>query len=265
VSIISDMKRFKDIGTQIENIDITDIDSPESLETAIQEAKDIAENYLFEMKAIPGRLQRWADVLKDIGIYTAATDVEDLAQETLLGEIKTEATSDMEDAQTYLTEALEETESLRASTATQYDIGGVAIDYLYNPNPVESTDTISQSIVSSENVDRANEDAEHNNTTLTATVVLSGDDRTTRLNQIRTMRKNKELITVVFNETYDKMLIKNISPKFDGSDSIEVDITFENLFVQTLQRTAEPMSYFEQPTKSTTTAGQQGTRYYTGR
>lgn len=265
MSIISDMKKFKTIGEQIENIDITDIDSPEALESAIQQAQDIAENYLFEMRAIPGRLQRWADVLKDLTIYTEAVDTEELAQEAILTSVKTEVITDMEDAQAKLADALEEIESSRASQATIYDIGGIAIDYLYNPNPIESTDTVSQSIVSSQNLDKLNEDAEHNNTTLSATIILSGDDRMTRLNQIRALRKSKSIITVVFNEVYDQMLITGISPKFDSSDSIEVEISFENLFVQTLQRTAEPMSYFEQPVKTTTTAGQQGTRYYTGR
>ena len=247
------INKLKEIGENIENID-----SPESLQEAIQEAKDICDQYNFELKSIPGKLERWKNVLKDLGIYKKNTDAEDVAEEVLVEEAKSGAVEAVEEAQVKLKETVKELEEYKAAQPSLYEIGGIPIDHLYNPNPSYSTDTITQSIISSKNVDRVNEDAENANTTLSARIILKGDDSITRLNSLKSFREKKKLIKLVFNQVYDKMLITEIRPKFDSSDSIEVELSFEHLFVAGVKRTKEPIKAFEQPTKKKTTAGKQG-------
>lgn len=259
MSILSGSIKFRDYKNKIPSIQ-----GPDELQNVIQEAKDLAETYVYDLKGVPRQLNRWLEYSKELGLYSNNTDNPILANSTLFAETKKGAEQQCGIAEERLIAKMQELEARRQVTELLYFIGDVGIDYLYNPNPSYSTSAISQPIVTNQSPERLNEDAENDNTTISTTIILEGDDRGARLNQLLEYRNKKRLVKCVFNKVYESMLITGINPEYDGTEnSITVGISFENLFVATAQRTKEPVEAFKTPEKENTSVGKQGTKFLT--
>lgn len=256
MSILSDSIKFRDYKNKIPSIQ-----GPDELQNVIQEAKDLAETYVYDLKGVPRQLNRWLEYSKELGLYSGNTDNPILANSILFAETKKGAEQQCGIAEERLIAKMQELEARRQVSEILYFIGDVGIDYLYNPNPSYSTSAISQPIVTNQSPERLNEDAENDNTTISATIILEGDDREARLNQLLEYRNKKQLVKCVFNKVYDSMLITGINPEYDGTEnSITIGVSFENLFVATAQRTKKPVEAFKTPLKEKTSVGKQGSK-----
>jgi len=257
VSILSDIDKL----TKYRDV-IPDIKSPDKLIDTIRNTKDVASRYAYDLKDIPRQLKSYEDVLVDIGLFSKATDVESQAKELYESMVP-------EGVKTTINSAISKLGFLnfdkqsRSSKFTSYFIEDVKIDKLFNPNPRYSSSTVSQPIVSSQAVDRLDEDIENDNTTISMKIYLEGDNREERLKKLLIYRENKKIVKAVLDVVYDKVAIKDISPVKDGSNVLEIDIELESLFIATLQTTKEPIKSMEQALNKTTTDGKQGAKTYT--
>ena len=120
------------------------------------------------------------------------------------------------------------------------------------------------STVTTHNIDDNSADsiASHVNNdfmTFSIQVNLQGDDKETRLDKLKDIRKKKQLAVFSYDELIDKLIITNISDEKVGINTIQVDISFTQIQFATLKREEKP-----QPTLKTTVTkkkntGKQGT------
>lgn len=216
-----------------------DIRTPEDLQNTIQNGKDIFDKYITDIKNVPAELERWQNVAKDLGILSENTDFVNDAKDILFKQAVDMSKGTFLEGKLGLDNLLLTKESLLGLNASKMSIGGVTIDYVYNPNPEYETNTVSQPIISSSNIDNLSEHAENNNPTLTMRVFLKGEDRQTRFDEINQLRETKQIVQVVTNQVYDRMIITRLKPRYNNTiNGLEFQIELENVFIAQLQRTA---------------------------
>lgn len=247
---IDQLKRLKDT--------IKDIRKPEDLETIVQGGKDVIENYIYDLKGIPGELERWENVLEDITGLSINTDFPAIAENIYFQQAKEGITNCLGSAGEKLGKLLKKNNAVDVIPQALFYIGDIPVDYVTEFSLSHSTEAISQAIVSAKsNIDRLNEDAENKNDTFYTQIYLKGDDRAERYKAINALRINKILNKVILNEVYDQMLITNIDINFDSTDTLILNISFEKIFVATLQKTNTSLT---NAVKGTGNKGKQGTR-----
>jgi hypothetical protein len=259
MSILSTINKLDKYRDQIP--DITDVSE---LQEIISSCKDLTEAYSYDLKGIPYKFQRWYDYLNNIDFFTQNTDNETLYRDILVDSVKEGSVSAIDDTEELMRDKLKElddnSDSVTSSEASYY-IGDVEVDYLITPNPSYSASAVSTPIVTDELQDTLNEDVEVNNTTISTTIVLEGDDISDRLSALVTYMNSKSRIKLIFDEVYNSVVITSINPVKDGSiNSIKIGISFENIFVATTQVTKVPSSSFSTSEKSVTSSGKQGTK-----
>ena len=74
---------------------------------------------------------------------------------------------------------------------------------------------------------------------INATCILKGNNIEERFTSICNIRENKQIIKVILNKVYEKLLITSIKPKYKNSEDLEFDISFENLFIAQFKRTTK--------------------------
>lgn len=216
-----------------------DIRKPEDLQNTIQSGKDIFDKYITDLKNIPAELERWQDVAKDLGILSENTDFINEAKDIFFREAFDTTKGTFLEGKLGLENLMSSKESLLGLNPSKMSIGGVTIDYVYNPNPEYETNTVSQPIISSSNIDNLSEHAENNNPTLSMRFFLKGDDRQSRFDEINQLRETKQIIQVITNQVYDRMIITRLKPRYNNTiNGLEVQIELENVFIAQLQRTA---------------------------
>lgn len=216
-----------------------DIRTPEDLQNTIQNGKDIFDKYITDIKNVPAELERWQNVAKVLGILSENTDFVNDAKDILFKQAVDMSKGTFLEGKLGLDNLLSTKESLLGLNASKMSIGGVMIDYVYNPNPEYETNTVSQPIISSSNIDNLSEHAENNNPTLTMRVFLKGEDRQTRFDEINQLRETKQIVQVVTNQVYDRMIITRLKPRYNNTiNGLEFQIELENVFIAQLQRTA---------------------------
>lgn len=234
MSILNDIYNADKVIEELKNIR-----SPEDLQFTIQNAKDIFDKYATDVKGVVSELERWQDMAKDIGILSEGTDYVNQAQDILLNTAIDLTKGSCLEGKLGLENLLLSKNKLLSKETSYFTIGGVKIDYVFRPAPEYETETSSQPIVSSGNIDRLSENAENQNPTLRIRCILKGEDRVTRFKQINQIRENKQIIKVVINEVFDRMIITRLKPNYDNStNSLEFSIDLENIFVAQLKRSA---------------------------
>ncbi|MEJ6467261.1 phage baseplate protein [Fusobacterium ulcerans] len=247
---IHQLERLKD--------SIKDIRKPEDLTKIVQGGKDVVENYIYDLKGIPAEIERWGNVLEDITGLSINTDFPAVAENIYFQQAKEGITKCLGSAGDKLNKLLKKNSTLDVVPQALFYIGDIPVDYVTELSLSHSTEAISQAIVSAKsNIDRINEDAENKNDTFYAQIYLQGDNRVDRYKAINTLRINKALNKIVFNEVYEQMLITNIDISPDSSNTIILNISFEKVFIATLQKTEASLT---NTVKGTGNKGKQGTR-----
>lgn len=247
---IHQLERLKD--------SIKDIRKPEDLTKIVQRGKDVVENYIYDLKGIPAEIERWGNVLEDITGLSINTDFPAVAENIYFQQAKEGITKCLGSAGDKLNKLLKKNSTLDVVPQALFYIGDIPVDYVTELSLSHSTEAISQAIVSAKsNIDRINEDAENKNDTFYAQIYLQGDNRVDRYKAINTLRINKALNKIVFNEVYEQMLITNIDISPDSSNTIILNISFEKVFIATLQKTEASLT---NTVKGTGNKGKQGTR-----
>lgn len=247
---IHQLERLKD--------SIKDIRKPEDLTKIVQGGKDVVENYIYDLKGIPAEIERWRNVLEDITGLSINTDFPAVAENIYFQQAKEGITKCLGSAGDKLNKLLKKNSTLDVVPQALFYIGDIPVDYVTELSLSHSTEAISQAIVSAKsNIDRINEDAENKNDTFYAQIYLQGDNRVDRYKAINTLRINKALNKIVFNEVYEQMLITNIDISPDSSNTIILNISFEKVFIATLQKTEASLT---NTVKGTGNKGKQGTR-----
>lgn len=219
--------------------DFDNIRNPEDLQNVIQGGRDIFDKYVTDIKNVPAELERWQNVAKDLGMLSENTDYVNDAKDILFRQAVDMSKGTFLEGKLGLENLMSSKESLLGLNASKMSIGGVTIDYVYNPNPEYETNTVSQPIISSSNIDNLSEHAENNNPTLTMRVFLKGEDRQSRFDEINQLRETKQIIQVVTNQVYDRMIITRLKPRYNNTiNGLEFQIELENVFIAQLQRTA---------------------------
>lgn len=247
---IHQLERLKD--------SIKDIRKPEDLTKIVQGGKDVVENYIYDLKGIPAEIERWGNVLEDITGLSINTDFPAVAENIYFQQAKEGITKCLGSAGDKLSKLLKKNSTLDVVSQALFYIGDIPVDYVTEFSLSHSTEAISQAIVSAKsNIDRINEDAENKNDTFYAQIYLQGDNRVDRYKAINTLRINKALNKIVFNEVYEQMLITNIDISPNSSNTIILNISFEKVFIATLQKTDASL---RNTVKGTVSKGKQGTR-----
>lgn len=247
---IHQLERLKD--------SIKDIRKPEDLTKIVQRGKDVVENYIYDLKGIPAEIERWGNVLEDITGLSINTDFPAVAENIYFQQAKEGITKCLGSAGDKLNKLLKKNSTLDVVPQALFYIGDIPVDYVTELSLSHSTEAISQAIVSAKsNIDRINEDAENKNDTFYAQIYLQGDNRVDRYKAINTLRINKALNKIVFNEVYEQMLITNIDISPDSSNTIILNISFEKVFIATLQKTEASLT---NTVEGTGNKGKQGTR-----
>lgn len=227
-----DLRDLFEIDTLLENFE--NIRTPEDLQYTIQSAQDVFSKYAAYIKKIPSDLERWQDTLKNLGVLSENTDIVSEAKDMIFTSVYNASKGTIFEGKLGL-------ESLLKSEKTQnlyYSIGNIKIDYVYNLKPRYRTRAESQPIVSSKDLDRLNEHAENENPVYTMQVGLKGDDVERRFSQILSLKDSKKIIKIVTSEVVEKCLITDISLTRNNMSGIIFDITFQNVFIAQLKRTA---------------------------
>lgn len=247
---IHQLERLKD--------SIKDIRKPEDLTKIVQGGKDVVENYIYDLKGIPAEIERWGNVLEDITGLSINTDFSAVAENIYFQQAKEGITNCLGSAGEKLGKLLKKNNAVDVIPQALFYIGDIPVDYVTEFSLSHSTEAISQAIVSAKsNIDRLNEDAENKNDTFYAQIYLQGDNRVDRYKAINTLRIKKVLNKIVFNEVYEQMLITNIDISPDSSNTIILNISFEKVFIATLQKTDASLT---NTVKGTGNKGKQGTR-----
>lgn len=231
MSILDDIKNIEGLVDSMK-----DIRKPEDLQNIIQNGKDVFDKNIDAVKNIPGELERWQDMAKDLGILSENTDLVAGAKDFLFRNAVDLTKGTFSEGKLGLENLLSVKSSLVNKELSYFSIGGVKIDFVYNPNPRYETNAVSQPIISSTDIDRVSEDAENQNPTLSVRCVLKGEDRETRFEELNRLRETKTLNQVVLNKTYDRMLITRLKPSYANTNDLEFIIEFENIFVAQLKR-----------------------------
>lgn len=256
LSTINDLSKYRD--------SIPDITDVSELQEVMSACKDLTEAYSYDLKGIPYKFQRWNDYLSNIDFFSTVTDSENTYYDTIIDTVKADSVTEIDTVEEKMREKLAELDSITESASYEYYIGDVPIDYLITPNPSYTASAVSTPIVTDELQDVLNEDVEVNNTTISATIVLSGDDMTDRLNTLIGYLKGKNLIKLIFDDVYSNVVVTSVSPLKDGSiNTIRLDISFESLFVASVQTTTitkTPATSVKTSQKSVTSSGKQGTK-----
>lgn len=234
MSILNDIYNADKVIEELKNIR-----SPEDLQFTIQNAKDIFDKYATDVKGVVSELERWQDMAKDIGILSEGADYVNQAQDILLNTAIDLTKGSCLEGKLGLENLLLSKNKPLSKETSYFAIGGVKIDYVFRPQSEYETETSSQPIISSSNIDRLSENAENKNPTLRIRCILKGEDRETRFKQINQIRENKQIIKVVINEVFDRMIITRLKPNYDNStNSLEFSIDLENVFIAQLKRSA---------------------------
>ena len=88
---------------------------------------------------------------------------------------------------------------------------------------------------------------------------LQGDDRETRLEKLKEIRKKKQLAVFSYDELIDKLVITNISDEKIGINTIQVDISFTQIQYATLKRETVPTTSKKTTVTPKKKTGKQGT------
>lgn len=233
MSILDDIKNIEGLVESLE-----EVRKPEDLQNIIQNGKDIFDKNIDAVKNIPSELERWQDMAKDLGILSENTDLVAGAKDILFRNAVDLTKGTFLEGKLGLENLLSVNGSLLNKELSYFSIGGVKIDFVYNPNPRYETNAVSQPIISSTDIDRVSEDAENQNPTLSVRCVLKGEDRETRFEELNRLRETKTLNQVILNKTYDRMLITRLKPSYANTNDLEFTIEFENIFVAQLKRAA---------------------------
>ena len=232
MSVLKDMFEVDNLIDKFESIS-----DPEDLSDLIQSGKDVFDKHITELKNIPSELERWQSVAQELGVLSENTDYVSTAKDLFLEQAINMSKGTMLEGRLGLENILASKNALLEKENYTFSIGGVKIDYMYNPSPDYSTRAYSQPIVSSSNIDVLSEHAENENTVIQINCILTGDDFQSRFNQINQMRENKQIIQVVANEVFDRVIITRLRPKYDNTvGSLEFSIELENIFVAQLKR-----------------------------
>lgn len=212
------------------------IRSPEDLLSTIQGAKDIFSSYASQLKKIPNDLMRWENTLKSLGLLSENTDMVSGDKDILFKEVYNLTQGTILEGKLGLEKIISNKNYFDKSLI--YSIDGIKLDYVYNLKPTYITSSASTPIVSSKDIDRLNEHAENENPTYSMQVGLKGDDADRRFEQILSLKNSKKLVKVITNKVFEKVLIKKISLTYNNKEGILFDISFEDVFVAQLKRTA---------------------------
>lgn len=88
---------------------------------------------------------------------------------------------------------------------------------------------------------------------------LQGDDRETRLEKLKEIRKKKQLAVFSYDELIDKLVITNISDEKIGINTIQVDISFTQIQFATVKREEKPQPELKTTVAKKKNTGKQGT------
>lgn len=233
MSILDDIKRLDNLKDNILN----DVKSPEQLMEKIQGIQDIVDQHIHELEGIPELLQRWKDTLENLKEYSLNTDFPSIFEFDMFKSIWEKSQEIIDSATAGLFDKAGMISSIKHKEILFYSINDVKIDYIYEPNPSYKTTTESQPIVSSSNIDRLNENAENENPTIKYKCILVGSDAQERFDKINDLRQNKQLVKIVTNKVFEKLLITSLKPYYDCSpNTLEFEISLEKIFVAELIR-----------------------------
>lgn len=255
MNLLRDINKLENISKTIKNVR-----TPEDLLSIIQDCKDVFGSNIYELKGYMCKIERWEETIKDLTGLSLNSNFPDLAKNEFFKEAKSNVESLIKKSNGTLTNVLKNNQTLIKSkndiSNSVFSIGGVKVDYIFNYTLDYTTDTISQRIVSTQNVDRLNEDAENQNLKFSADIWLSGDDRNNRYNSLLKLRENKSIVKVIFNEVFNNVIITKISIKFDRKNTLILNMSFEDLFIATLKKSSTSLLNV---VKATTNKGTQGT------
>lgn len=227
-----DLRDLFRVDTLLENYN--NIRTPEDLQYTIQSAQDVFSKYASYLNKIPNDLERWQDTLNNLGVLSENTDVVSEAKDMIFASVYNASKGTIFEGKLGL-EGLLKSEKTETS---YYSVGGIKVDYIYNLKPRYRTRAESQPIVSSRDLDRLNEHAENENPVYSMQIGLKGDDAERRFGQILGLKDSKKIIKIVTDEVVEKCLITDISLTRNNLSGIIFDITFQNVFIAQLKRTA---------------------------
>ena len=233
---LSDTKKIKE--------NLRSASSPADLKKNSQELKDISSRFIFDVKGVINKLDQVLKISNGSGIE-------------VLDANKT-AFNQAQKVEIALEKRIKEM-GLNESVESIFFIDEIPIDFLYNPTPFYSTNTISQSIVTNRVYDVLSEDAENKNMTLSASIIFEGADKETRYKKVLKLRDEKKVIRCIFDQVYENMLITSLTAEKDGNlKEVRIDIAFEQIFFASVQDTEKPINSFKQPLQSRSSMGKTG-------
>lgn len=226
------LKDLFEVDTLLENFD--NIRSPEDLQYTIQSAQDVFSRYGSYLKKIPADLSRWETTLKNLDLLSENTEVISEAKDMIFRQTYNLTKGTILEGKLGLEDILKSTQE----ESLYYSLGNIKLDFVYDVKPVYQTRAESRPIISRQNIDRLNEHAENENPTFSMQVGLKGDDADRRFTQILALRDNKQIVKIVTEKVFEKCLITRISLTYSNAKDIVFDITFQNVFIAQLKRTA---------------------------
>lgn len=215
--------------------DFKNIRTPEDLSATVQSAQDVVSGYASQIKKVPADLERWESTLQHLGILSENTNMVSGAKDILFKQVYDSTKGTILEGKLGLEKLIK---SKGEKTPLYYSVGGVKIDYIFDLKPRYTVKDESQPIVSSKDLDRLNEYAESENPTYSMRCGLKGDDAERRFEQILSLTNSKVITRVIANKVFDRVLINVLSPRYTNADGIGFDISFKNVFVAQLKRTA---------------------------
>lgn len=226
------LKDLFEVDTLLENFE--NIRSPEDLQYTIQSAQDVFSRYGSYLKKIPADLSRWETTLKNLNLLSENTDVISEAKDMIFRQTYNLTKGTILEGKLGLEDILKSNQE----ESLYYSLGNIKLDFVYDVKPVYQTRAESRPIISRQNIDRLNEHAENENPTFSMQVGLKGDDADRRFTQILALRDNKQIVKIVTEKVFEKCLITRISLTYSNAKDIVFDITFQNVFIAQLKRTA---------------------------
>lgn len=234
-----------------------EIENPETLSYVVEQSKDLIDNYVNELKGIPQEINQWMDTIENITGLSINTELSDFAKKIYTENSKNGIINCLERATSGLKGILSSnTETFQDSL---FMINDIPINFVFKILPKHKASSISQPIISEKiDVDRLNEDVENTNDTYDFKIALTGEDRYERYKKIIALKEKKKINKFVFNEVYEQMLITDISLEINNTNTLNLDISAEKIFVASLTTIPEAVAGYETENKSTSNVGKQG-------